>query len=159
MVRRLKILFLGVMVECGLTGCGGSNDQKIVRPDVHILADKLTDGVEFEDSVEEISLERALKYYGIDSSMVKDGEVHMSTGATSEEMAVFDTTSAAAASTILDKLTARRDDRVKMYISDKPSEVTRLDNAVLYIHDCFVVYVVSDDSDGAESIIKGYIEQ
>ena len=122
---------------------------------MHTLSGKLTDGVKFEDSVEEISLERALKYYGIDSSMVSDGDVYMSTGATAEEMAVFE---ASSASVILDRLTVRRDDSVKMYIGSKPADVSRLDNAVLYIHDNFVVYVVSDDSGAALGIIKEYLE-
>ena len=89
MVRKIMMLLVGVLAMCGLTGCGGSDSQEVIQPDVHTLSGKLTDGVKFEDSVEEISLERALKYYGIDSSMVSDGDVYMSTGATAEEMAVF----------------------------------------------------------------------
>ena len=45
-----------------------------------------------------------------------------------------------------------------MYIGSKPADVSRLDNAVLYIHDNFVVYVVSDDSGAALGIIKEYLE-
>ena len=156
MVRKIMMLLVGVLAMCGLTGCGGSDSQEVIQPDVHTLSGKLTDGVKFEDSVEEISLERALKYYGIDSSMVSDGDVYMSTGATAEEMAVFEASSAGSASVILDRLTVRRD--VKMYIGSKPADVSRLDNAVLYIHDNFVVYVVSDDSGAALGIIKEYLE-
>ena len=94
MVRKIMMLLVGVLAMCGLTGCGGSDSQEVIQPDVHTLSGKLTDGVKFEDSVEEISLERALKYYGIDSSMVSDGDVYMSTGATAEEMAVFEASSA-----------------------------------------------------------------
>lgn len=133
MVRKIMMLLVGVLAMCGLTGCGGSDSQEVIQPDVHTLSGKLTDGVKFEDSVEEISLERALKYYGIDSSMVSDGDVYMSTGATAEEMAVFEASSAGSASVILDRLTVRRDDSVKIYIGSKPADVSRLDNAVLYI--------------------------
>ena len=155
MVRKIMMLLVGVLAMCGLTGCGGSDSQEVIQPDVHTLSGKLTDGVKFEDSVEEISLERALKYYGIDSSMVSDGDVYMSTGATAEEMAVFEASSAGSASVIFDRLTVRRDDSVKMYIGSKPADVS---NAVLYIHDNFVVYVVSDDSGAALGIIKEYLE-
>ena len=158
MVRKIMMLLVGALAMCGLTGCGGSDSQEVIQPDVHTLSGKLTDGVKFEDSVEEISLERALKYYGIDSSMVSDGDVYMSTGATAEEMAVFEASSAGSASVILDRLTVRRDDSVKIYIGSKPADVSRLDNAVLYIHDNFVVYVVSDDSGAALGIIKEYLE-
>lgn len=158
MVRKIMMLLVGVCVMCSLTGCGGSDSQEIIQPDVNTLSGKLTEKVEFEDSVEEISLERALKHYGIDSNVVKDGVVRMSTGATAEELAVFEGVSATGATTILDTLSARRDDRVRMYIKDSPEEVARLDNAVLYLHDNFVVYVVSDDSDSALSIVKEYLE-
>ena len=117
MVRKIMMLLVGVLAMCGLTGCGGSDSQEVIQPDVHT-----------------------------------------STGATAEEMAVFEASSAGSASVILDRLTVRRDDSVKIYIGSKPADVSRLDNAVLYIHDNFVVYVVSDDSGAALGIIKEYLE-
>ena len=46
--------------------------------------------------------------------MVNAGEVMMSTGATAEELAVFEAASASSASAILDKLTVRRDDMIRI---------------------------------------------
>ena len=159
MVRKIMMLLVGVLAMCSLAGCGGSDSQEIIQPDVYTLSGMLTDGIRFEDSVEKISLDRALKYYGIDNSMVNAGEVMMSTGATAEELAVFEAASASSASAILDKLTVRRDDMIRMYINDKSSEVARLDKAVLYIHGNFVVYVVCDDSEGVLKIVREYLEQ
>ncbi len=159
MVRKIMMLLIGVLAMCSLAGCGGSDSQEIIQPDVYTLSGKLTDGIKFEDSVEEVALDRALKYYGIDSDMVNAGEVLMSTGATAEELAVFEAASTSSASVILEKLTAHRDDRIKMYINSKSTEIVRLDNAVLYAHGNFVVYVVCDDSEGALKIIREYLEQ
>ena len=106
MVRKIMMLLIGVLAMCSLAGCGGSDSQEIIQPDVYTLSGKLTDGIKFEDSVEEVSLDRALKYYGIDSGMVNAGEVLMSTGATAEELAVFEAASTSSASVILEKLTA-----------------------------------------------------
>ena len=72
---------------------------------------------------------------------------------------MFEAASASSASAILDKLTVRRDDMIRMYINDKSSEVARLDKAVLYIHGNFVVYVVCDDSEGVLKIVREYLEQ
>ena len=52
----------------------------------------------------------------------------------------------------------RRDSQLQMYLDYKSSETARLDDAVLYVHDTFVVYMVSDDSETAQGIISDYLE-
>ena len=118
----------------------------------------LMQNVKFEDSVEEISSETALRYYGIDSVQVQDSAVYMSTGATAEELAVFQASSTVDAQGILADMKKRRDSQLRMYLDYKSSEAARLDDAVLYVHDTFVVYMVSDDSETAQGIISDYLE-
>ena len=107
---------------------------------------------------EEVSSETALRYYGIDSVQVQDSAVYMSTGATAEELAVFQASSTVAAQGILADMKKRRDSQLQMYLDYKSSETARLDDAILYVHDTFVVYMVSDDSETAKGIISDYLE-
>ena len=154
MIKRIIYLFACCLVICSLAGCAGNGDDEADMPDVHSLADMLMQNVKFEDSVEEVSSETALRYYGIDSVQVQD----MSTGATAEELAVFQASSTVDAQGILADMKKRRDSQLQMYLDYKSSETARLDDAVLYVHDTFVVYMVSDDSETAQGIISDYLE-
>ena len=79
MIKRIIYLFACCLVICSLAGCAGNGDDEADMPDVHSLADMLMQNVKFEDSVEEVSSETALRYYGIDSVQVQDSAVYMST--------------------------------------------------------------------------------
>lgn len=89
---------------------------------------------------------------------MQDSAVYMSTGATAEELAVFQASSTVDAQGILADMKKRRDSQLQMYLDYKSSEAARLDDAVLYVHDTFVVYMVSDDSETAQGIISDYLE-
>ena len=155
MIKRIIYLFACCLVICSLAGCAGNGDDEADMPDVHSLADMLMQNVKFEDSVEEVSSETALRYYGIDSVQVQDSAVYMSTA---EELAVFQASSTVDAQGILADMKKRRDSQLQMYLDYKSSETARLDDAVLYVHDTFVVYMVSDDSETAQGIISDYLE-
>lgn len=158
MIKRIIYLFACCLMICSFAGCAGNGDDEADTPDVHSLADMLMQNVKFEDSVEEVSSETALRYYGIDSVQVQDSAVYMSTGATAEELAVFQASSTVAAQGILADMKKRRDSQLQMYLDYKSSETARLDDAILYVHDTFVVYMVSDDSETAKGIISDYLE-
>ena len=158
MFRKSGMLIVSVLLLLCMVGCGTGEEQETVVPDVYTLSEKLMEGLTFEDSISEVSADRAMKYYGIDSGMVRDGVVYMSTGATSEELAVFQANTDVDAQNILAAMTARRDSQIKIFLDYKKSEIGRLDDAVLYSHGSFVVYVVCDDSAVAEKIIRGYLE-
>ena len=109
MIKRIIYLFACCLVICSLAGCAGNGDDEADMPDVHSLADMLMQNVKFEDSVEEVSSETALRYYGIDSVQVQDSAVYMSTGATAEELAVFQASSTVDAQGILADMKKRRE--------------------------------------------------
>ena len=157
-MRKIFALMLALFLLGSIAGCGQSSDDQKAEPDVHTLADKLMSGLTFEDSVSEVSADVALKYYGIDSAEIVDCDVHISTGATAEEVAVFEAQTAIDAQNILSAMKTRQDTQIKTYFSYNSNEVSRLDDAVVEAHDRFVLYVVSDDSAKAEEIIKGYLE-
>lgn len=158
MNRKIIWFIACALIVSSLAGCGKDKDDETVSPDVRTLADMLVAGLEFEDSVSEVSVDTAIKYYGISDGEVQDSVSYISTGATSEELSVFEAVTDSDAQNILAAMKSRRDSQIQVYLDYKPDEVNRLDNAVLYAHGRFVVYAVSDDSDKAHSIISGYLE-
>ena len=68
------------------------------------------------------------------------------TGATAEELAVFETKDADAAAALVQKLEARNADRIESYSSYIPEEVPKLENAVILSGGRYVVLCVAEDS-------------
>lgn len=155
-MKRYIVFVLCLIALCSMSGCG---DEETVSLSAAGLADRLFEGLTFEDSLDEVISDTAFRLYGIDSGDVAECVVYISTGATSEELAVFEAASESSASVISEKLTERRDAQIKTFLEYKSSEMGRLDNAVIYKNDLFVAYVVSDDSDRARDIISGCMKQ
>ena len=78
-----------------------------------------------------------------DASTVRAG-----TGATAEELAVFETADAEAAAALVTKLEARNADRIENYSSYIPSEVPKLEDAVIISGGRYVVLCVAEDASG-----------
>lgn len=68
------------------------------------------------------------------------------TGATAEELAVFETKDADAAAALVQKLEARNADRIESYSSYIPEEVPKLENAVILSGGRYVVLCVAKDA-------------
>lgn len=157
MLKKRLIIFLGAFLLLSVSGCG-SDDENKSSPDVHTLAQQLIEVVTFEDYVDEISREQAQKYYGINSSQINDCVVYMSTGATAEEMAIFEAASESEAVALHGVMTDRKETQIKNYIDKSQKEISRLDSCVLYRQGSFVVYVVSDNTAEVRKVIKRYLE-
>lgn len=156
MIKKYMCMALTAVLILVSTGCGTKEEQ--VEPTADGLAEKLIEELTFDDDIEEVSGDTALKYYDIEASMIAECAIYMSSGATAEEVAVFETSSESDAATVLERMTERRDEQVKSYVEYNSSEIQRLESALLCVQGTFVIYVVADDGDKAEDIIKGYLE-
>jgi hypothetical protein len=152
----LCITCVAVSIFC--SGCGNGTSQDEKKPDVHEIAEMLLDEITFEDNLSEVVSARALDYYSINSQDVEDSVTYMSTGATAEELAIFEATSETEARYIYTCMEGRRDSQIKTFMDYKSQEVTRLDEAIIYIHGKYVVYMVCDDTEKASGIIKECLE-
>lgn len=157
------LLLLTVCCMLGiLAGCGDNKEKKETTDNIEVnvsdLAEKLSTELTFEDSLSKLDNAVALKYYGIDETIVKDCAIYISTGATAEEIAVFEANSADDAETILAACRTRKDKQVTSYSDYKPSEVDRLEHFVMMREDKYVVFCVNDDVDKAQEIIDNTIQ-
>ncbi len=159
-----KIIFL--LLVCSmlgiLAGCGDNKEKEEKSDNVEIsvgdLAEKLSTELTFEDSLSKLDNAVALKYYGIDEASVKDCAIYISTGATAEEIAVFEANSADDADAILAACQDRKNKQVTSYSDYKPSEVDRLEHFVMSREGNYVVFCVNDDIEKAQEIINNTIQ-
>lgn len=148
----------GMLAGCGTTVGGNGDSGEALNVNVKDMAAELKDGLTFEDTLSELDTNVALTYYGIDADSVKDSAVIVSTGATAEEIAVFEAADSEAADKVKTACEDRKEKQTTSYADYKPSETGRLDKAIIKEDGRYVVYCVTDDTDKANEIIDKYFK-
>ena len=148
----------GMLVGCGTTVGGNGDSKEALNINVTDMANELKNGLTFEDSLSELDTNVALTYYGIDADKVKNSVVVVSTGATAEEIAVFEAADQSSADAVKSACEDRKAKQTTSYADYKPSETSRLDKAIIKEDGNYVVYCVTDDTDKANEIIDKYFK-
>lgn len=138
-----------------LVGCNAKSDK--VSIDVINLADALSQNIVFEDSMSVLDEEIMLDIFGIDKSLVKAQRVYVSTGATAEEIAVFESYDKESANQIYKMLSQRIEEQKLAFENYVPGELAKLSEAVLQQRGKYIILCVSNDNRTAKSIIESYI--
>jgi hypothetical protein len=134
----------------------GTETEKDV--DIQAAAAEIEKEIDFEDSLSELEEDTALTYYGISGDAVKDSVVYVSTGATAEEIAIFEAADTDSKNTVEDACNQRKEKQTTSYGDYKPSEVSRLDDAIIETYGNYVVYIVTDDVTKADEILESYFQ-
>lgn len=150
-MRKLVIAVLLALSMAAVTACS-SKEEKV---DVEAMAGELAEKVSFEDELNLTDTETGEKLYGIDGA--EKSFVYVSSGATAEEIGVFEFESTKDAKEGAKKVQDRIAQQKEDFGSYIPKEVKRLDNAVIRQSGCYVVVCVSDDRE-AEKIISQYMK-
>ena len=132
--------------------------KEALKINVTDMANELKNGLTFEDSLSELDTNVALTYYGIDADKVKNSVVVVSTGATAEEIAVFEAADQSSSDAVKSACEDRKAKQTTSYADYKPSETSRLDKAIIKEDGNYVVYCVTDDTDKANEIIDKYFK-
>ena len=137
-----------------LTGC--QEEPKDVTIDVAALADALKAAVPFSDELTEPNDAALLNFYNIDEADIAAKKVYVSSGATAEEIAVFEGTDEAAAGRIKTAVDERIADQKSAFEDYNPEEQKKLNDPVIVTTGKYVILCVSDDNDSAEKCIDEY---
>ena len=148
----------GMLAGWGTTVGGAGGSKEDLNINVKDMANELKSGLTFEDTLSELDTGMALTYYGIDADSVKDSVIIVSTGATAEEIAVFEAADSDAADKVKTACEDRKEKQTTSYADYKPSETGRLDKAIIKEDGNYVVYCVTDDTDKANEIINKYFK-
>lgn len=149
------LVSLSALALLTLAACGGSSQPDFEPSE---LAGALYDSGCFTDLLSEMDDETALELYGIDSDSVESCEVYLGTGATAEEIAVLKCSDKDAASAAAEAFGKRVESQIKSYENYVPSELTKLDKAIVRASGSYAVYVTAADADGAGAIVDEYMK-
>ena len=144
-----KILTICLLLAAMLiaTSCGSK------KVDVTELALNLVNEGQYAEQLNEVGTEITEKRYGLDSGLIEVCSAYKGTNAVTDEVAVFKTTDTEA---VNEKVREYLDNQIKSYESYRPSEVPKLNDAVLYTYNDVVIFCVSEDSDKTQQIISDY---
>jgi hypothetical protein len=137
---------------------GGQTPAGASALDVAALGEKLYAGLEYRDQLEELPPEVVYTLLGIDAADVAAQKNYFSSGATAEEIIVFQAADGEAAARLQTALEARRQDQQDVYASYAPQEVAYLRQAILEASDNYVVFCVPVNPEAAAAIIKEALE-
>lgn len=151
-IKKTVVFLLSITIMITLVGCSAKND--VTDIDITDLSNELLENAEFEDELSAVDDTIIQKLYNIDDYV--NASVYLSSGATAEEIAVFEFDSEDNAKDALEKIQTRIEEQkvdFELYI---PKEIPKLDNAVVRQAGPYVIACVSNGSK-AETIITQYI--
>lgn len=151
-IKKILLFLLSLTIITTLFGCSAQKDTTDI--DIGYLSNKLIEKAEFEDELNAVDDTTIKKLYNIDDYV--KASVYLSSGATAEEIAVFEFDSKDTAADGLKKAQARIEEQKTDFESYIPKEIPKLDSAVVKQSGKYVIVCVSN-SNTAEKIITQYI--
>lgn len=118
------------------------------------IADEILNGGKFSETLQPLSQEVALaRLYSLDDTQIAEAAFYTNSQATAEEIAVVKTTNADYVESVKAAFELRVADQKEACVDYLPDEMPKLEAAVIYTNDCYVILTISADSSVAESII------
>lgn len=149
MRNRAIAAVMAIALVFALAACGQAEEPEL---NIDELGEELYAAGSFGETLYALDEAVAQGLYGVDQET--RCWVRAGSGATAEELAVFETKDAAAASALVEKLQARNSERIASYADYIPTEVPKLENAVIVSGGRYVVLCVATDASGVKELAE-----
>ena len=147
-----KIIALLLVAICA-TSCGNN----AVEVNIDSLAEAVVSSLEFEDELMKIDNEMAFYIHDV-ADEVKDTVVYLGSGATAEEVAVFEAKNKAAMKELKEEIADYIDDKREEYENYIPKEVARINKTVIVEKGNYLVLCINNDNEKTRSFIESYFK-
>ncbi|MBQ8015133.1 MAG: DUF4358 domain-containing protein [Clostridia bacterium] len=145
-MKKLTAALFAVIIAFTFFGCS----KKIY--DADIVADALNSGLKFGESLEKSTPEAAFSVYGIEPDLCQKAAIYLGSGATADEIAVFDCVDETACATVFEAVNERIEYLREGYSGYGPEEVPKIDSAALITLGNTVILCICENPEKAESI-------
>lgn len=153
MKRSLAGLMCAVLLLTAvLVGCSDKGEDPNFTVDITVAAERLHDELKWDDKLSALTAEIAAIEYGIAEGTTV--ACYRGSGATAEQIAVFECADAAAADSLVTSLEKYIAGEIESYKGYVPAEVPRLEDAIIKKQGKCVVLCVTGDTKTAESVIS-----
>lgn len=140
------------MMVVSLSACSKKGTMKDIE--VGTLAESLRNDIVYEDELSSIDLETAEAIYDITDIKIADSAIYVGSGATAEEIAVFQCETEEDAKKLETVLKSRVEEQTESFRDYVPKELEKLEKAVIVVKGKYVILSVSNEDAKAKEIIQ-----
>ena len=152
-MRKGLCLVLSVILLLSFTACAQEDTTKEIS--LQSVIDGALASGGFQDDLMKLEGDAVTVFYNIDSSKVKDYEIYVSSsGATSEEVAVFELRNKDDAEAVKKMIDSRIDDLSFKFESYKPEEMYKIKNALIQQTEQYILFVVADEPELTKAVFS-----
>lgn len=153
-MKRTLTIFLAIAIVLSVSACGNKAD--ISNASAVDVAASVKSALTFVDDMLEVKNEIVEDFYNLPEG-VSEMKVYMSSsGATSEELAIFKCKDAQTAELVKKACEKRIEDLNEKFEDYIPGELVRIENAIIKERDGFVMFVCADSPASAEEKFEDY---
>jgi hypothetical protein len=145
-----------MLMFCLIIACPACSG-KAKTMDMNKLSTELLGSGVFAETLEPLDDSAIVHFYNVSGSDYDKALVYCSSGATSDELAIFHATDAAAAARISAAASERVKSQIAAFKNYVPAAVPKLESAHTVTYGDYVILCVSTDSAAADKIINKYI--
>lgn len=155
-MRKITAVICAAALAFSLTACGSdTKNDETVTIEISELAEALLETVT-SDSLSETASSLVPSIYYLDEENVASAVAYASSGATSCEIAVIESTDTDGTADVESGMQTRVDNQIELYTSYNESEAARLETAIIKSTGVYTVLCVCDDTDAAEELLESY---
>lgn len=147
-------LLLCISALLTATACGAQTGP--ANLDIKSAASAVINSGAYTDTMGEAKSDAATSLYKLAAADVADCDVYFSSMATAEECAIFKAANKSAADRILSACKDRQSSQVTSYQNYVPTEVAKINAAIIMKSGNYVFYIVSNDQTKAASALSQY---
>lgn len=142
-----------IMIFLVFPGCSNRQDDDFVL-NVQEYADRLLEKVAFQDTLAEVEKEMIAVIYDISAEDLSAQKVYIGTGATAEEIAVFEAVDGEAVKRVEAAVRQRIEDQKLGFADYLPAELPKLEDPFVLVRGRYVILCVSDHKEEVMAELK-----
>lgn len=135
-----------------------NKDNQNIQINIEELATNISQSGAFEDELAKVDPEMTKSDYGFSDEEIKEIVSYQGSGATSEEIVIFQVNDKSYLNSVKEKINTRLEERKEAFEGYLPEEVFKIENNVLDIRGNYVILCISNDSGKVEETINNYIK-
>ncbi len=154
----MKKIFSVLIAFALLFSFAGCTDNEAKIYEANAVADSLNANLEFGEELEKSTADIAYTIYGIDPELCTDAAFYSGSGATADEIAVFNCVDEAASKTVYDAIKARIDYLHEGYSSYGPQEIPKIESAALLTEGNTIIFCICNNPENAGTVADSAAE-
>ena len=143
-----------ILIAFAIILCVGGCVNEAANYNANITADMLNSGLTFGEALEKSTADAAYSIYGIDPALCKDAAIYVGSGATADEIAVFNCVDAESAKTVLEAVNSRIEYLKEGYSSYGPDQVPKIESAAVITSAETVILCICENPETVNGILE-----